>query len=362
MIDSGSYDASSNEDLSDLGALHDGEVQWRDRYLFLEEHGYVLRPRYHPEWKPSWLGTGLDADIFEDFIMSLNSQVMDAVRTDDKYRVFIKIVSRANEINIARLLSSEEVVSDPNNHCVRVLDVLSDPLDASRALLVMPYLRPFYDPPFEVVEEVMDFIQQTLEGLCFIHSKGVAHRDCSTMNIMMDGRPLYPDDHHPRRIHLSADTLRCARALSRHDHPVKYYYIDWGMSTLFKERESPYVVGASGADRDAPELSNEHAYNAFMLDVFILGHVYETGFLQVYHGLNFLEPLVTAMMQPQPERRPTAEAALAIFQGIIRDLNRMQLPWRLRKRDESVPERVVYDTISAAKAGFNLVRRGLMGT
>ena len=34
-----------------------GEHYWRDRSLWLKECGYVLRPRYSPDWKPSWVGT-----------------------------------------------------------------------------------------------------------------------------------------------------------------------------------------------------------------------------------------------------------------------------------------------------------------
>ncbi|THH16194.1 hypothetical protein EUX98_g9342 [Antrodiella citrinella] len=226
----------------------------------------------------------------------------------------------------------------------------------------MLYLRPYYDPEFEVVEEVVEFVRQTLEGLTFIHSQGVAHRDCSTMNIMMDGRPLYPEDHHPQRTQLTIDGSRMARHLSRSERPVKYYYIDWGLSSHFKDGQSPYVLGAKCADRKAPELSNEYPYNAYMLDVFILGHMYEKDLTQIYHGLDFLEPLILAMTQQQPERRPTAEVALRMFYEIRRNMNRTQLPWRLRRRNESGTERVMYDTLSAAKVGLNLVRKGFMGT
>ena len=30
------------------------EVWWRDRYKTLSDHGYLLRPRYSPQWVPSW--------------------------------------------------------------------------------------------------------------------------------------------------------------------------------------------------------------------------------------------------------------------------------------------------------------------
>ncbi|THH16777.1 hypothetical protein EUX98_g9249 [Antrodiella citrinella] len=295
-------------EFSGFGALRPSEKRWRDRYFFLQQHGYTLRPRYHPDWKPSWLGTSIDADSSEDFIASLEGEVLDAVRTKDNFRVSIKVISNASdESRIACLLSSKKLLSDPNNHCVPIFDVLPDPLGAENSLLVMMYLRPYDDPEFEVIEEVIDFVKQTLE------------------------------------------------------RPVKYYFIDWGLSSYFREGESPYVLGTKCADHNAPELSNVHPYNAFMLDVFILGHMYEDDLLKVYHGLDFLEPLITFMTLSQPERRPTAEAALRMFYDIRRGLSRTTLPWRLRKREESGTERVVYDTLSAAKAGLKLVRRGLIG-
>ena len=30
------------------------EVWWRDRYDQLNNYGYLLRPRYSPQWVPSW--------------------------------------------------------------------------------------------------------------------------------------------------------------------------------------------------------------------------------------------------------------------------------------------------------------------
>ena len=39
------------------GGLREHEYYWRDRQVWLAERGYMLRPRYKPDWKPSWLGT-----------------------------------------------------------------------------------------------------------------------------------------------------------------------------------------------------------------------------------------------------------------------------------------------------------------
>lgn len=90
-------------------------------------------------------------------------KVLDATHMSKGYMVSIKVVPTSDEINIAQLLSSEELRNRADNHCVPVLDVLPDPLDDSSVLLVVPYLRPFEDPPFEIVDAIMDFIHQTLE-------------------------------------------------------------------------------------------------------------------------------------------------------------------------------------------------------
>ena len=46
--------------------LLEGEHYWRDRFLWLKEHGYTLRPRYSPDWKPSWVGTNKNRMDCED--------------------------------------------------------------------------------------------------------------------------------------------------------------------------------------------------------------------------------------------------------------------------------------------------------
>lgn len=50
-----------NEPGIELGRMQGGlskhERVWRARQAWLEERGYMLRPRYRPDWKPSWLGT-----------------------------------------------------------------------------------------------------------------------------------------------------------------------------------------------------------------------------------------------------------------------------------------------------------------
>lgn len=46
--------------------LRDSEVAWRDRQNMLEQHGYLLRPRFRPGWIPSWVNTSKRPLLCED--------------------------------------------------------------------------------------------------------------------------------------------------------------------------------------------------------------------------------------------------------------------------------------------------------
>lgn len=48
------------------GELYRGEIIWRDNQKWLQESGYALRPRYQPDWVPSWQGTSKDWSKCED--------------------------------------------------------------------------------------------------------------------------------------------------------------------------------------------------------------------------------------------------------------------------------------------------------
>ncbi|KAI0919176.1 hypothetical protein AcV5_002161 [Taiwanofungus camphoratus] len=329
--------------------LSTAEKFWRDRQPFLQVFGYNLRPRYLPDWHPSWLGTNLDPMFCEDSIMLNYYHVIDAIRSQDGSRVSIKrIPNNTHEVQLARFLTSAEKLELPNNHCVPILDVLADPFDKSLSLMVMPYLRPFNDPEFTAIGEVVDFIGQTLEGLHFLHSQRVAHRDCAAANIMMDARALYPHGHHPIRRNYSTDAIFEVTPLYRIDHPVKYYFIDFELSVHFPEDVTPYVVGRTGRDKEAPELSQDVPYDAFKVDIFALGNLYDKEFLQ---------PLIDAMKDVQPARRLNAVAALTNFEEIRSCLNSSLLRWRLRSRSESAPERVMYDTVAVAREGIYHLKR-----
>lgn len=107
--------------------------------------------------------------------------MIDATRLSDGLTVAIKQVKAGSEeISINKLLSTEERLKDPQNHAVPLLDSFTDDKDSNVAFLVMPLLRNFDDPPFSAVQEVIDFVRQTLQvGPClYLASLSFVERTC----------------------------------------------------------------------------------------------------------------------------------------------------------------------------------------
>lgn len=93
---------------------------------------------------------------------------MDAKRKNDGMLVCIKHVpGDTDEIPIAQYFSAPERRVDPKNHAVPILAHFTAIFAGSEEhFLVMPLLRPFHNPDFFVVSEVVDFIRQTLVVRC----------------------------------------------------------------------------------------------------------------------------------------------------------------------------------------------------
>lgn len=100
-----------------------------------------------------------------------------------------------------------------------------------------------------------------------------ACRDCAFKNIMMDASALFPCGFHPISKTRLPDVSGIAPTLSRSEAAVKYYFIDFGISTRFAPQSSRLVVGTPGLDQEPPELSEDVTYDPFKLDVFLIGNL-----------------------------------------------------------------------------------------
>ncbi|KAI0828174.1 kinase-like protein [Trametes gibbosa] len=322
------------------------EVFWRERYRHLKEAGYVLRPRYTPDWKPSWADTEMLPNHREDSVMLMNHQIIDARRREDNERVAIKRVrSDTGELDIMKFLSAFE--DDNTNHTVPLLAVLPDPFDKQLSLMVMPFLRPFDDPEFTTIGEVVEFIDQMVEPLgCPSHT---LTRDIALANIMMDAKPLYTDGYHPVWLQYSEDISHVVAPLSRTGRSIRYFYIDFDLSIRFPDDALPYAVGDVGRDAEVPELSPDVPYDAFKVDIFALGNLLRKEFEQRYNSMEFLRRLIDPMTRRQPESRPTADQILVEWQSTRSELNESLFRWRLGPKSEPAIGRMFNDTVAVAR-------------
>lgn len=139
-----------------------------------------------------------------------------------------------------------------------------------------------------------------LQGLQLMHQNHVSHRyvisyflkfyyadcyiycsDCKFNNIMMDGFPLYLDHPHPIEQTLKRDLSAAAKYTSRTIKPVRYYFIDFGFSKQYSHDQSPLEEPPWGGDHSAPEFAADKPCNPFPVDVYCLGNVIRTRFMQV---------------------------------------------------------------------------------
>ncbi|KAI0827732.1 hypothetical protein BC628DRAFT_153450 [Trametes gibbosa] len=136
------------------------ETMWRDKHPYLLARGYSLRPRYAQDWQPSWVGTNIDPYYCEDSILSGKMSVIDGRSADGELVAIKHLQNKGQEIEIAGFLTSAK---HPNNHCIPIMDLFPDPEEPNFSFMVMPYLRPFNNPEFELIVEVAEFIRQMLE-------------------------------------------------------------------------------------------------------------------------------------------------------------------------------------------------------
>ncbi|KAF9077760.1 hypothetical protein BDP27DRAFT_1441790 [Rhodocollybia butyracea] len=261
------------------------EEWWADRYEFLKEKGYILRPRYRPGWKPSY------------------KRLQNPFTFEDGHYL--------TEEDICALFSTGEHASQLSNHSISLLEVLCVPGFEDERLLVMPWMREPENPPFRTVGEGIQFIKEILEGIQYMHQNNVAHKDCSINNMVMDAKKMYPDGHHPSRPSRTYDYKKRVRHFSRTLVPPRYYLIDFGFSRKYdssQERSSEYAILSGGTE--PPECKAEAPCDPFATDVFLVGNMIRRRFLDGdpkfehsgIHGFEVLRPLVNDMIQDDPEK------------------------------------------------------------
>ncbi|KAJ6463457.1 kinase-like domain-containing protein [Mycena sanguinolenta] len=283
--------------------LYEWERFWVTMQPFLLAQGYQLRPRYHPDWTPSWNGGTVFFQRY-DYEDSAANRALDATRVRDGKKVILKRVDPS-------------VRSDPRNRTIPLLDIIQAP-DTSWSFLVMPYCRRFNYPPFHCRNEFVEAMTQFLEGLQFMHEHNIVHFDIAVQNMVMDESRVVPRGSHFSRpnTHTGLNTRiffwndRCTVS------PVEYYYIDFGLSMYYPNgKETALNCGTLRTFPTIPELSLTVPYNPFMVDICQLGLTIEK-LVNDYPDLEHFRVAANAMTAANPEDRPSPEQALAHLRSI----------------------------------------------
>ncbi|KIM39257.1 hypothetical protein M413DRAFT_447205 [Hebeloma cylindrosporum] len=317
------------------------EMFWVSLQPHLLSRGYRLRPRYDPNWIPSWTNSpGKDPYSCEDSLIT-RSRLLDGTRISDNVKVVFKPVATSQaELPIAMLLSSQKMRADPRNCAAPILDVVLIPGNDDLALMVMPMLRDIYDIPFRRVGEIVEMAEHFLYCLQFLHENNIVHMDFSRLNLMMDASRIIPRGWNFCRP-CTHNGFYSEGKLEWNDrwsvHPVQYYLIDFELSFQPKSASSK-VMGNWGQDRTVPEMSLNVPCDPFKVDVYQIGNAIK-GYIDEYTGIRVLDSLVDRMTTSDPVKRFTADEAVQHFQECKAKWSKWTMKSRIWKTDTSFKRR-----------------------
>ena len=114
-------------------------------------------------------------------------------------------------------------------------------------------------------------------------------RDCTMNSIMLGPSGMYPEGYHPVQLNRSLDFKGRAKQYTRTERPPRYYLIDFGLSRQYPSRDAlddPLRRGDKaapehGGEKPAPEHRLRERCNPFRTDIYDLGNIIRTHFMQV---------------------------------------------------------------------------------
>ncbi|KAL4068187.1 hypothetical protein J3A83DRAFT_4359948 [Scleroderma citrinum] len=256
------------------------DVQHRSRQYadFLKDSGYLLRPRYTPGWVPSWKGTKKDGFLLSHTLQ--HSAILDATRPSDGTFVTLKVIKQTDHPH-SKLANFSLL-----NLCGLILPITGD---------------------------------------------------CMHLNTMMDASKLYTDAFHPIHPIMKRDFSGFAHFKTRTTQPVKYYFIDFGLSRRYDPSiAQPLEVPIWGGDKEVPEFQNSNRpCDPFPTDIFYIGNMIKKDFVESHHRFEFMKDLLADMTQEDPSKRPNIDEVVARFETIRKSLTPLKLRSRVVDKQES---------------------------
>ncbi|KAI0743609.1 hypothetical protein C8Q80DRAFT_1220561 [Daedaleopsis nitida] len=217
-------------------------------------------------------------------------------KDSDQYRIY------------KRLLQNWDLFCDPRTFpCVLPpVDILDTPHNYS--IVTMPMWGDYIEfKDMSTVGEVLRFMQCLLDGLVFLHSRRIAHRDICDFNIVAN---CY---------RLDRDRGRLAQDLCQHraSNVVFYALMDYDQSIQLPNdaslkhcrRSSEEAWAGAEMYKPADVMLGEPEYNPFAFDVAMLGNLFRVQFPQAVVAVPALAALYDNMTTHViPERFTAVEA------------------------------------------------------
>ena len=101
-------------------------------------------------------------------------------------------------------------------------------------------------------------------------------------NVMVYPIPLYSELPHFVKKGKSYDFKRRISRFTRTERPVKYYYIDFGLSYKFSSEKDNLVRVAFGGDKSVPEYKDAKTpKDPYKIDVYCLGNLIKKDMIEV---------------------------------------------------------------------------------
>jgi len=174
---------------------------------------------------------------------------------------------------------------------------------------------------------------------------------------MLDPSNMFPKSFHPTSIKRSRDFRGKAKGYARTWCPPRYLLIDFGLSRQYDPANGPPLEQPlRGGDKSAPEHQDrETPCDPFPTDVYYLGNLVREDFIQVctlilfvrtsfsdllnqkYRGFEFIQALITDMVQEDPTKRPKMDEVVSRFAGIKKKLSTWKLRSRMARNNEVWP-------------------------
>lgn len=341
------------------------EERWVSYQPYLFSKGYQLRPRYRPDWVPSWKANGKNPYECEDRGDTLAIKILDAIRIEDNRQVTIKLLQPspddrdgAEEVEILERFSSGEFKDSPQNHVVPCLDTFPIPDIPGGTFIITPLLSKYNHPEFWDLGEVHDFIEQMFEGLEFLHKNNVVHCDIASPNVMMDARALYEEPFHPFYQSRALDGKRpIYPKYLRSQRPVRYYFIDFGYAKWFRDDKEPRTVVGFRAREQTPEQMEGNPYDPFKADVYQLGAILRRDLIPRISTLDFLLPIARQMTEVEPSQRPSLAKARQVMNTQFAGLSGWKKRWPIIPPKASFRHRCLFFFAGVTTEVVILIRR-----